>query len=92
MHALVSREIMPEQTSYRDRHFDVLTCAAAMLAALVATSVAGRRLVMAWSIGGPDRLNVFVTCPPFVWLPAVLVPAALAGPLIIFRTPNWREP
>ena len=34
---------------------------------------------------GPDRLNVFVTYPPFVWLPAVLVLAALAGHLIIFR-------
>lgn len=34
---------------------------------------------------GPDRLNVFVFYPPFVWLPAVLVLAALAGHLIIFR-------
>lgn len=34
---------------------------------------------------GPDRLNVFVFYSPFVWLPAVLVLAALAGHLIIFR-------
>jgi hypothetical protein len=34
---------------------------------------------------GPDRLNVFVFYPPFVWLPAVLVLAALAGHLLIFR-------
>jgi hypothetical protein len=34
---------------------------------------------------GPDRLNVFVMYPPFVWLPAVMVLAALAGHLIIFR-------
>lgn len=34
---------------------------------------------------GPDRVNVFVFYPPFVWLPAVLVLAALAGHLIIFR-------
>jgi hypothetical protein len=34
---------------------------------------------------GNDRLNVFVTYPPFVWLPAVLVLAALAGHLLIFR-------
>ena len=34
---------------------------------------------------GPDRLNVFVFYPPFVWLPAVLVLAALAGHLIVFR-------
>jgi hypothetical protein len=34
---------------------------------------------------GPDRVNVFVTRPPYVWLPAVLVLAALAGHLVIFR-------
>ena len=34
---------------------------------------------------GDDRLNVFVVYPPFVWLPAVLVLAALAGHLIILR-------
>jgi hypothetical protein len=34
---------------------------------------------------GPDRVNVFVMVTPFVWLPAVLVVAALAGHLIIFR-------
>jgi hypothetical protein len=35
--------------------------------------------------GGGDRLNVWVTYPPFVWLPAILVVAALAGHLVIFR-------
>jgi hypothetical protein len=34
---------------------------------------------------GPDALNVFVMSPPFVWLPAVMVLAALAGHLLIFR-------
>ena len=34
---------------------------------------------------GDDQLNVWVTYPPFVWLPAVLVAAALAGHLLIFR-------
>ena len=34
---------------------------------------------------GPDRLNVWVAYPPFVWLPAVMVLAALAGHLIVFR-------
>ena len=34
---------------------------------------------------GPDQLNVWVMYPPFVWLPAVLVLAALAGHLIVFR-------
>ena len=34
---------------------------------------------------GDDALNVFVTYPPFVWLPAVMVVAALAGHLLVFR-------
>ena len=34
---------------------------------------------------GEGHLNVWVTYPPFVWLPAVLVLAALAGHLLIFR-------
>lgn len=34
---------------------------------------------------GDDRLNVWVTYPPFVWLPAVMVLAALSGHLLIFR-------
>ena len=34
---------------------------------------------------GDQQLNVWVTYPPFVWLPAVLVLAALAGHLVIFR-------
>jgi len=34
---------------------------------------------------GPDRMNVWVAVPPFVWLPTVLVVAALAGHIIIFR-------
>jgi hypothetical protein len=32
-----------------------------------------------------EHLNVFVTYPPFIWLPAVMVLAALAGHLLIFR-------
>jgi hypothetical protein len=34
---------------------------------------------------GEDHLNVFVTYTPYVWLPAVMVLAALAGHLVIFR-------
>jgi hypothetical protein len=34
---------------------------------------------------GDDRLNVFVTYPPFVWLPAILVPAALMGHILVWR-------
>jgi hypothetical protein len=35
---------------------------------------------------GDDQLNVWITYPPFVWLPAVMVLAALAGHLLIFRS------
>jgi hypothetical protein len=34
---------------------------------------------------GDEHLNVWVTYPPFVWLPAVMVVAALVGHLLIFR-------
>jgi hypothetical protein len=34
---------------------------------------------------GPDRMNVWVAVPPFVWLPTVLVVAALAGLIVVFR-------
>jgi hypothetical protein len=34
---------------------------------------------------GPDHVNEWVMHPPFVWLPAVMVLAALAGHLVIFR-------
>lgn len=34
---------------------------------------------------GDDRLNVWITYPPYVWLPAVMVLAAIAGHLLIFR-------
>ena len=34
---------------------------------------------------GDEQLNTWVFYPPFVWLPAVMVLAALAGHLLIFR-------
>jgi hypothetical protein len=34
---------------------------------------------------GDDHLNVWITYPPFVWLPAVMVLAATSGHLLIFR-------
>lgn len=40
---------------------------------------------------GADRLNVWVTYPPFVWLPAVMVLAALAGHLLIFRASALKD-
>jgi len=43
---------------------------------------------------GEDRLNTFVTYVPFVWLPAVMVMAALAGHLVIWRAlrQDYRRP
>jgi len=40
---------------------------------------------------GDDQLNLFVTYPPFVWLPAVMVVAAIAGHLVIFRAVSARD-
>lgn len=34
---------------------------------------------------GDDRLNVFVTYPPYVWLPAIMVTAALMGHVLVWR-------
>lgn len=41
---------------------------------------------------GDDQLNTFVTYPPYVWLPAVMVLAAVAGHLLVFRALGTREP
>jgi hypothetical protein len=34
---------------------------------------------------GDERLNTFVTYPPFIWLPGVLVTAALSGHVLVWR-------
>jgi len=34
---------------------------------------------------GPDRLNTWIADPPYIWLPGVLVPAALFGHLLTWR-------
>ena len=34
---------------------------------------------------GPAQRNVWITYPPFVWLPTVMVLAALAGHLVVAR-------
>jgi hypothetical protein len=39
---------------------------------------------------GEQSLNTWITYPPFVWLPAVMVLAALAGHLLIFRALRLR--
>lgn len=108
MHALYERGVMPGQMSYSGRNFDIVTGITALLVAwLVASGRAGRRVVLTWNVlglllvlnvvtigilstprfrlFGEDRINVFITYTPFIWLPSVMVLAALAGHLIVFR-------
>lgn len=53
-----------------------------LLANIVAIAVASLPLL---HLFGEDRLNVWVTYPPFVWLPGVLVPFALLGHVLVWR-------
>ncbi len=53
-----------------------------LLVNIVAIAIAS---TPAFAAFGSDRLNTFVFHPPFVWLPAVMVLAALAGHLLIWR-------
>ena len=54
----------------------------ALLVNVVSVAIASMPLLRLF---GEDRVVTFVTYPPFVWLPAVMVLAALAGHLLIFR-------
>jgi hypothetical protein len=54
----------------------------ALLVNVVSVAIASMPLLRMF---GDDRVVTFVTYPPFVWLPAVMVLAALAGHLVIFR-------
>jgi hypothetical protein len=54
----------------------------ALLVNVVSVAIASMPLLRLF---GEDRVVTFVTYPPFVWLPAVMVLAALAGHLVIFR-------
>ena len=40
---------------------------------------------------GSDRLNEWVADPPYVWLPAVLVTAALMGHILVWRKLSGRS-
>ena len=53
-----------------------------LLLNIVAIAIAATPIFHAF---GPDHLNVWVTQPPFVLLPAVLVMAALFGHVLVFR-------
>ena len=108
MHQAVVEGVMPNQMSYSGANFDIVTGTTAIVVAwLLATGRAGRRLAAAWNVMGalllinivtvailstpvvgafgPDRLNTFVAYPPFVWLPTVMVSAAIAGHLVVWR-------
>jgi hypothetical protein len=54
----------------------------ALLVNVVSVAIASMPLLRMF---GDDRVVTFVTYPPFVWLPAVMVLAALAGHLVIVR-------
>jgi hypothetical protein len=54
----------------------------ALLLNIVIVAVASLPVFAAF---GPDRLNTWVADAPYVWLPGVLVPAALFGHLVTFR-------
>jgi hypothetical protein len=53
-----------------------------LLLNIVSVAIASLPLFQAF---GPDQVNTFVTYPPYVLLPALIVLAAWAGHLVIFR-------
>ncbi len=55
-----------------------------LLAAIIAIAFASTPMIRAFG-GGGDRLNTFVGYVPFVWLPCVLVQAALLGHILVWR-------
>jgi len=55
---------------------------ASLLAAIVGISVASTPVIRAF---GDDRLNTWICFFPYVWIPSILVAAALAGHILLFR-------
>ena len=55
---------------------------AALLANILFIAVAS---TPTFGLFGPERLNVWVAYPPFVWLPTVMVVLAISGHLLIWR-------
>lgn len=55
---------------------------ALLLANILLIAVASAPMFAAF---GPDRLNTWVAYPPYVWLPTVMVAAAIAGHLLVWR-------
>jgi hypothetical protein len=57
-----------------------------LLLNIVSIAVASTPLFAAF---GPDRLNTWVAFTPYVWLPGILVMAALFGHLLVWRKLAW---
>ncbi|MDB4945004.1 MAG: hypothetical protein JWP97_4538 [Labilithrix sp.] len=55
-----------------------------LLAVVMALAIGASPALAAFGTG-PRELNTFVGYFPFVWLPCVLVPAALFGQIVLFR-------
>jgi hypothetical protein len=53
-----------------------------LLANVLVIAVISTPLVAAF---GPERLNVWVAYPPFIWLPTMMVLTAITGHLVIYR-------
>jgi uncharacterized membrane protein len=98
MHRAYTEGLMPVQMSYSGLNFDIVTGVTALVLGIVmvAWNVMGLVLLAnivgvamlstpVFAVFGPDRLNVWVTWMPYTLLPAVMVLAALAGHLIVFR-------
>ena len=55
---------------------------ALLLANILIIALLSTPLVQAF---GPDKLNVWVAHPPYIWLPTMMVACAITGHLVIFR-------
>lgn len=55
-----------------------------LLVVIVAIAVVSTPLFAAFG-SAPDRLNTWIAWPPYVWLPSILVAAALFGHVLLWR-------
>lgn len=86
---------MPEQMNYSGRNFDIaigrvpkaIVQAWNVMGVVLLANIVGiaMRSTPTFAYFGPDRLNVWVMWMPYTLLPAVMVLAAWAGHLVIFR-------
>jgi len=104
LHRAYVEGVMPRQMSYSGRNFDIISAlTAALVAVWLARGGRSMRVVLAWNVLGtlllantlsvalqsaPTRLRV--TQAPWVWLPAVMVLAAIIGHGLVYRR-LWLE-